>query len=221
MVRLFGISREDNRKGGESMRFIGDIHGNYDNYLALIQGVDKSIQCGDMGVGFPNDNPLPISDIDAHNHRFIRGNHDNPATCKSLFPYCIPDGTSEGIMFFVGGAWSIDWEWRQNRMSHGGGAIWWKDEECSYNQFRSIIELYEEKKPEIMVTHDCPTIAAMALNGSHSWDKSRTRTAFDSMFEIHKPNLWIHGHHHVSAINDIKGTRFICLDEFNFIDIEI
>jgi hypothetical protein len=218
MVGLFGISKEDNRKGGESMRFIGDIHGNFDAYIALIQGVEESIQCGDMGIGF-DDKELPILD---KKHGFIRGNHDNPAVCRK-HPNWYSDGLfdEEWGIFFVGGAWSIDWKWRQDRMSHGGPAIWWNDEECSARQLYEIIDWYEEKKPDIMVTHDCPTIAAMALDSSHSWDKSRTRTAFDSMFEIHKPNLWIHGHHHVSKINDIKGTRFICLDEFNFIDIKI
>ena len=207
------------------MRFIGDIHGNFDNYLALIQGAEHSIQCGDMGVGFPGEELMPVVE---KNHRFIRGNHDNPKTCKDN-PNWIPDGkfeiwgpaTSETGIMFIGGAWSIDFEWRQRLMNQGKGEVWWKDEELSVRELHTLIDLYEEKKPDIMVTHDCPTIAALALDSNHSWDKSKTRTAFDSMFEIHKPDLWIHGHHHRSVINDIKGTRFICLDEFAFIDIEI
>jgi hypothetical protein len=29
------------------------------------------------------------------------------------------------------------------------------------------------------------------------------------------------GHHHVDMVRDIEGTRFICLDELSFVDVEM
>ena len=54
------------------MLIIGDVHGKINEYLQLIKNRKHSIQLGDFGVGFVDIPELPI------NHRFIRGNHDNP-----------------------------------------------------------------------------------------------------------------------------------------------
>lgn len=209
--------------GVMKIRAIGDAHGHMDKYVPITVGVEHSILLGDIGFGFGID--IPILEP---THRMIRGNHDSPAEFK-LHPNHIDDGTIEKIkekdeeisVMYIGGAWSVDWEWRQQRMAHGGKAIWWKDEECSVREFNRMIEAYEENHPTIMFTHDCPTMAANALDSHHSWDNFKTRTAFDSMWEIHKPEMWIFGHHHMSKAMDIQGTRFICLDELAYIDIEL
>jgi hypothetical protein len=41
------------------------------------------------------------------------------------------------------------------------------------------------------------------------------------MFETWKPDFWVFAHHHVNVTREISGTRFICLDELDFIDLEI
>jgi Icc-related predicted phosphoesterase len=199
------------------MRFIGDVHGNFDAYLAIIEGVDKSIQCGDMGIGFGLD--FPKVNLD---QMFIRGNHDNPTECAEIANW-IKDGTffEEDSIFCLGGAWSIDWEYRQRYEESTGRKVWWPNEECSIPKLQKIIDYYIECKPEVVVTHDCPTIMAREIHSQHEWDKSKTRQALDAMFEAHKPDVWIHGHHHINKTVDIKGTRFICLAELQFIDMEI
>ena len=205
------------------MRFIGDVHGEFDAYLALIEGVDCSIQVGDMGLGFGQELPKLGSC-----HGFIRGNHDDPEECKK-HPNWFSDGLYDSVwkVFFVGGAWSIDWEWRQRYEMSTGRKIWWSDEECSVRQLQEIIDHYEECKPRIVVTHDCPTIMAHEIKSQHEWDKSKTRQALDRMFEIHKPELWLFGHHHVGMVRDISGVRFIALaeainrGELNYIDLEV
>lgn len=197
------------------MRFIGDVHGKIKQYLKLIEDCDSSIQVGDMGIGF-----VKVPKIEG-NHKGIRGNHDNP-NMAVRHPNFIKDGTfweNESI-FFLGGAWSIDWEWRQEYEMNFGKRIWWPNEECSVPKLQKIIDYYEECKPEVMVTHDCPTIMAHEIHSQHEWDKSKTRQALDRMFEIHKPKLWVFGHHHVNLMRDIDGTRFICLAELSFVDIE-
>jgi len=196
------------------VRFIGDVHGHFDAYLALIEGVNKSIQVGDMGIGFGKTFPKP-----SMNHRFFRGNHDNPNACAKISNW-IKDGTMLDGVFCLGGAWSIDFEWRQYYEMSTGRKIWWPNEECSVPKLQKIIDYYEEVKPEMVATHDCPTIMAYEIHSQHEWDKSKTRQALDRMFEIHKPKLWIHGHHHMNLMRDIEGTRFVCLDELSFIDIE-
>lgn len=197
------------------MRFIGDVHGKFNGYLALIEGVDKSIQVGDMGIGFGIHFPKVSMD-----HRFIRGNHDNPNSCTKISNW-IKDGTMLNNIFCLGGAWSIDFEYRQNYEMSTGRKIWWANEECSVPKLQKIIDFYEEVKPEIVATHDCPTIMAHEIKSQHEWDKSKTRQALDRMFEIHKPDMWVFGHHHINMVRDIKGTRFVALDELSYIDIEV
>jgi hypothetical protein len=41
------------------------------------------------------------------------------------------------------------------------------------------------------------------------------------MFSIHKPDLWIFGHWHCDADEVIDGTRFICLNELSYVDVDM
>lgn len=140
------------------MRFIGDVHGTERRFaqyreIALASPDGRSIQVGDFGAGFMNaDNsgitPLPEMDM---NHRFIRGNHDDPAVCRSS-PNWIPDGMVDGDMFFCGGAESID---KARRIP---GVDWWHDEEVSMEEGYAMYDRFAdgELRPRIMVTHDLP-----------------------------------------------------------------
>jgi hypothetical protein len=192
-------------------RFIGDIHGNFDNYKKIIENCENSIQVGDHGVGF---GPLP-DDISI-SHKFIRGNHDDPEACKSE-PRWIPDGTFFNYIetMLIGGAWSIDKNYRTPYRD------WWPEEELSYSELSSLVEKYIIVKPRIMITHDCPyTVMQQFFNYQNSFN-SRTQMAFDSMFANHRPKLWIFGHHHVNKHMNIMGTDFLCLGEFSYIDIDL
>lgn len=215
------------------IRFIGDVHGKYEGYKRLIKDFPRSIQVGDMGVGFKNwhgeikGNP-PHYAMVAGDHRFIRGNHDNPEECAKHSQW-IPDGHVEGNMMFCGGAVSIDRAYRTE------GYSWWKDEELSTEELNRIVDKYSTVKPRIMVTHDCPeTVAEQVLNSivvlgkpSSGYTKldpqhaSRTRQAFHNMWIMHSPEIWIFGHWHVLFDHVLRGTRFICLPELGHIDLEI
>lgn len=204
------------------MRFIGDVHGKYKPYKRLIKDIPASIQVGDMGVGFRRitdsswyPNP-PHYAMTNGNHRFIRGNHDNPTECYKHSQF-IPDGQIEGNMMFIGGAKSTDAHLRYENFDY------WKTEELRYDQLNVLTEKYEVNKPEIMVTHDCPEEVAVALNHRQYRLEvpSITRQALQVMFEIHKPKLWIYGHWHISSKMVINGCEFICLNELEAMDIEI
>ena len=213
-----------------TIRFIGDCHGNWHRYKNIVNGTERSVVVGDMGVGFfrwdwhegkriPTSNP-PYDFMVRHNAQFIRGNHDNPEVCKKQ-SQCIPDGTIEIIngtkVMFIGGALSVDKQWRTE------GLDYWSDEELSYLQLQEFINLYEIEQPDIMVTHELPESMidiVCALSGRNKFDiPSRTRVAFQVMMDIKPPKLWLHGHHHISYYKDFKDTGFRGLGELEFIDL--
>lgn len=214
-----------------TIRFIGDVHGKFGRYKTLlVNSPHPTIQVGDMGVGFrrwPHGewsvNP-PFDVMVAGDHRFIRGNHDNPETCRN-HKQCIADGSIIDNMMFVGGALSVDKALRYD------GFSWWEGEELSPDALMAMADLSERTKPEIMVTHECPeqiaaTIVGRLRNlrgGMMKMDPrfaSRTRQAFDGMFGLHKPKLWLFGHWHVPFDETVDGTRFICLPELAYADVE-
>lgn len=207
------------------MRFIGDVHGKFRSYKKIIKECEASRQVGDMGIGFfrnfqnldenrQTSNP-PHRVMVEGDHKFIRGNHDNPRVCKNHSQF-IQDGTVEGDIMYVGGALSIDIAHRTESLN------WWKDEELSLIELNDMVTKYLEAKPRIMVTHDCPeSVTGNLMNDYKLSIPSRTRQAFDSMFSLHKPEIWIHGHWHVSRDQNILGTRFICLAELEYIDLEV
>lgn len=193
--------------------FIGDVHGKFTQYRRIIQEHPDSIQVGDMGIGFlryphgeRQQNP-PYDEMVATNAQFIRGNHDNPSVCKTHTQW-IPDGRVHGDMMFVGGAHSIDWKYRTE------GFSWWKDEELSREDMEKILDVYMVTKPVTMVTHDCPLSVIKHLPHTHHFaDNSRTQQFLQILLEVHKPKLWVHGHHHLSSDQVIDGVRFVCLAE--------
>lgn len=216
-------------------RIIGDIHGKIYDYrsYALVTGIrgrhivepERSIQVGDFGIGFFSDfwHEREVEWQKEHpQHRFIRGNHDDPAKCKDM-PGWIPDGTVEGDVMYIGGAWSIDHAWRTE------GVDWWADEELSMMQLDALIGVYNANKPRVMITHDCPTSIAwdMFVSRGDGWGgdkkqiKTRTGQALQAMFELHQPELWVFGHWHQTRDLTLHGTKFQCLGELDHIDVEL
>lgn len=189
------------------------------DYLAILDGVDKSVQVGDFGIGFGTKGMPDFVDsmIDEYpgQHRFIRGNHDNPHKCRES-AHWISDGQFEDGIMYIGGAWSIDQEWRT------AGVSWWPEEELSYVDLDSLVGIYDFLRPKVMITHTAPISIPRDHCGKRIFGEgSRTENAFERMFEIHKPEVWIFGHWHLSLDKVVDGTRFICLDELEYIDLEI
>jgi hypothetical protein len=212
-------------------RLIGDIHGQVYDYKAY--AIDRfegpTIQIGDFGVGFGQSDYWHESINKFHSdghHRFIRGNHDNPAKCKEMSGW-IKDGTVENDVMFIGGAWSIDnpdappgWYKRTKDRD------WWEDEECSDEQFAQMLDVYSVVKPRIMITHDCPHNIA----GHMFWDtgilkgpryNTRTGDFLQKMFEIHQPESWYFGHWHYTMAYQHGNTMFRCLGIYDHVDVEL
>ena len=198
-----------------NIRLIGDVHGNYNRYREAVGDHPLTVQVGDYGMGFGMQDP-------PEGHYFIRGNHDNPALC-SMSPGFIEDGTfweKEGI-FFVGGAWSIDYRNRVPELD------WWSDEEVSTLDFAKIYDSYKELKPRFVVTHDAPFVATGNLidhtkTDSERWLKiNRTNSWLNLMFEAYQPEKWIFGHWHTSWEDTLFGTEFRCLNINETYDLEV
>lgn len=214
------------------MRFIGDVHGKFGPYKTILKNSPyPTIQVGDMGVGFKRwphgefeQNP-PFDLMVEKEAYFIRGNHDNPGACSKHRQF-IKDGTIQDNMMFVGGAVSIDKAYRIE------GYSWWENEELSTHELNTLVDVFVSYKPEIMITHECPESVAEQVLGvlkdlrTGSPMKldprfaSITRQAFQSMFELHQPKLWIFGHWHVPFDKKINGTRFVCLPELAYMDVD-
>jgi predicted phosphodiesterase len=201
------------------MIFIGDIHGSFNYYQNLVKNVTHTptIQVGDFGMGFPGMTDPPKVDGD---HWFIRGNHDSPDVCRKHPNYLGDYGYKpEWGVFYVSGADSIDKHMRIE------GVSWWRDEELDYGTFiNNVIPLYEETKPRIVVTHTCPmgvrNEVLPAWDNGHGHRPSVTERALQAMFDIHQPDLWVFGHWHIYKEFRAMGTRFVCVNSLQMIEIE-
>lgn len=205
------------------IKFVGDIHCNYKEFLALCHpDLMAIIQVGDFGFGPKwlqlEDSPLP------ENTWFIRGNHDDPSMCKQHPQYLGDYGvkTFGNVKIgFLGGAYSIDYKYREEGISI------WHDEEQSLVELQVGIDLIAAEKPQIIVTHECPTrILCKMLNERQKPINTRTGQALDALLSLHAPKLWVYGHHHESWEheygNTLSGnTKFVCLEELESLEVDL
>jgi predicted phosphodiesterase len=206
--------------------FIGDVHGKFDRYAEIIDREDfhLSFQVGDFGVGFNNGDDLLINAFQKEHRQsfFIRGNHDDPEKVRQI-PGYLHDGMTlfNSRLMFIGGAWSIDWFRRTE------GVTWWRDEELSISELNYMYDWYARYRPEIMVTHTCPTSIAHAMFVSrglglgYTMNETRTEQAFEAMLNIHQPKHWIFGHWHHTASEQFGDTMFHCLGELDTMELKI
>lgn len=207
----------------KTVRFVGDIHGDLNSYFNIVDDVPHSVQVGDFGLGFIGLNAVDIDVLLEHgekDHRFIRGNHDDPAECAKS-THWIPDGTVEGDVMYIGGAVSIDKHLRTP------GLNWWPDEELSIPRLSDMVALYEKHTPRVLITHDCSEFfarqAMIPLVNGFTNIPSNTRDALDVMYSIKPPEIHIFGHWHknVDYFSKEIGTRFICLGINAYTDLEV
>jgi predicted phosphodiesterase len=209
------------------MYFIGDVHGKTEQLVRKVNAlprIETKIQVGDMGLGFKG-TLLPHLDY----FYFIRGNHDSPQVCQ-VHPNYLGDFGFSHIysMFWMSGAWSIDYKIRTP------GVTWWPDEELSYTQLNQAFNLYQEKKPRIVVTHETPEaigrilMSRLSLVGDFYYSgntgvyiQSRTSQILQQMFDIHKPEVWVFGHYHIDETIPFQGTQFHCLNELSVKEIRL
>jgi hypothetical protein len=195
---------------------IGDVHGKMNEYRRIIENSnhDFSIQVGDFGFQKEWTWLEQESGLDPYHNKIIHGNHDCIPMARTS-PYSLgryyfyPDHS----IFCMAGASSID---RSRRVE---GRDWFRDEELSYSEFREIYDFYLGGKPDIVISHDCPQIVCTKLFGIK--ETNNTRQSYDWLLGVHRPKLWVFGHHHNSVSMLLDGTYFICLDELETLRLKI
>lgn len=208
------------------LRLIGDVHALYDRYLSIIKGCSHSVQLGDFGFDYSC-----LANVDPTKHKLVFGNHESYDWLYELphslgdFGECTLNGVS---FFFVRGSISIDKELRIKRERRTGVKTWWANEELSYSEGLTCLDLYGTIKPQMVVSHDCPAEIKDQIGVSAGLLESfgfaanftcSTQHLLQQMLEIHRPEVWIFAHFHKNRRFSWRGTRFICLEELGFIDI--
>jgi predicted phosphodiesterase len=193
----------------KELLIIGDVHGKINQYWKLLQNKEfkMSIQVGDFG--FRKEHEWFLDNIDYTKNKINFGNHDDYTFLNELHSLNNYSYLDNYNLMSVRGAFSIDHYKRKKDID------WWDNEELSYDELQNAIDLYNNKKPNIMITHDCPHEIRKILFNIH--DKSITSNGLQIMLEDHQPKIWIFGHHHKSINTIINGTNFICLNELESI----
>lgn len=202
-------------KNNQNFLIVGDVHTHTDKYFEIIKNSENkpTIQIGDFG--FKKSHEWFKKNIDPKSNKILFGNHDDTTYLKETYSLGNFSLLTEEIMC-VRGAYSID---KYKRIE---GIDWFSNEELNYKEMSDAVDLYEEVKPRIMITHDCPIslyeilfdINPNSINYNNSTAKS-----LQFMFDLHQPELWIFGHHHKSITKTVQKTKFICLNELETIEI--
>ncbi len=184
------------------LTIIGDVHGKVEEYKQITDKCDFSICVGDFG--FKKEWDWATQNLTNLKHWIIQGNHDD-TSYRNNIPSMGRFSYYENKIFTVAGADSIDKHLRSE------GLDWFANEELNYSDQLEAFDAYCQYKPRIVVSHDCPQTVMQSLFGYS--EKSQTRQMLQAMFNEHKPDLWVFGHHHKSVDVAIDVTRFVCLAE--------
>ena len=200
------------------MKICGDCHGLIDFYKEKIEHLEgegiHSILLGELG--FKKQHDWFIKSGLAKNNKILFGNHDYWPYLDNEYSLGRYKSLPEYNMFAIAGAFSIDKQWRLE------GRDWWKEEEATLDEEHKIQMAYEQAKPDIVISHDAPSSIIIPLfNYGYLFpDGQRTNNLLQRLLNIHRPKVWIFAHHHKTKDQTIDGTRFICLDELQTIDLE-
>jgi hypothetical protein len=133
--------------------------------------------------------------------------------------------------FYVSGAFSIDWKFRQKMYFSGRWPqTWFPEEELSISKLKNAVALYKKTRPAVVLTHEAPrSISNMIGNPDvlrsfgFNPDTFTTRTseALQEMFKAWQPELWIFGHYPRYFDRVVNGTRFICKPELGYTDLSV
>ena len=214
------------------LRIVGDVHGLYAAYHEIAAGSEYSLQIGDMGFNYE-----PLSSLDPMKHMFIGGNHDNYDDYYAAKHSVVSTGGSKdyglaslgGIdFFFVRGGFSIDKQLRLRAMRKGAPKSYWIEEELMEEVFEDALKAYKEAKPNVVITHECPKMLTSLVGDDRilvnfGFDPSTfvtmTSKYLQLMFEAHEPSEWYFGHYHRPWYHTVSNTKFICIDELGFVDL--
>ena len=202
------------------MIFIGDLHGNTQRHIEIINKfpLEETIQIGDYG--FSKQHSFFLLNVDTDKHKVLFGNHDDYNFLNekhSLGNYgcrnIITKDNETKKLFWYRGAWSIDYKLRTKDFD------WWEEEEIrDENLIQEIKLFYLKEKPDIVISHDCPRFIYPQLFNIFG-DTSITSLVLSQLFELHKPKEWYFGHHHKNRQMMFEDTLFRCINTGDYIQL--
>lgn len=225
---------------------VGDIHGQFKQLIYELKRKKISdsliIIAGDIGLGFES----PIHYDNVYNGDMkkylegnnvvvlaVRGNHDDPkyfnGDLKLDFPNfkTVPDyttiSTDCGRILCIGGATSIDRQYRKDMQLGRKNKLYWENEAVilSEEHFLSIT-----LPVDYIVTHTCPHFCyPNDKNQLDYWavfddklldDVNSERMTMSNIFlyiqeTVGLPKKWFYGHFHEYHEETIKGVEFVML----------
>lgn len=184
---------------------LGDTHDDWVAAKAAIAVADK-LGCNCVSLGDLGDKQTYDATLAQHdNFYLVAGNHERYNVINRYKNYLGNCGTLPFApnVFFVRGAHSRDKDLRTPFFD------WFPEEELSYKETDQALELYEQLRPEIVLSHECPYYVSHKMHGDH--EHSHTASMLTEMFKIHQPSSWYFGHHHRPFTWQYGRTFFRCL----------
>ena len=216
--------------------FCGDTHGEFfflNQRLKDTTNEDCIFICGDFGywdrstfregTGFyhdkiknPNNTKIYFCDGNHEQHEWLKDleekhGWEHPIEIIENLFFC-PRGSSLELtdgrrVLFVGGADSIDKQWRTQ------GVDWFSQETMKYSDYERI---NFSKKYDIVVSHTCPSCCLSKMKLSYRGINGKffdlTSDLLQSVFDRIKPKKWFFGHWHQYDVFDIEGCEFTVLN---------
>ena len=204
-------------------RLVGDLHAKHSEYHGLLaSGPQPVIQLGDLDISGYSRWSIP----EGRQAWFIDGNHDafpslptgsdRPEEATSGLIH-IPRGFVSGNVLFVGGADSVDRDYRI------AGRDWFAEESITERDLQKVRSI-RGGSIEVVISHCAPaSVAAFFLQAlvGYGYSGTRSERALDEVLFLHQPRLWVFGHYHVSREVERDGTTFRCLAEGEYFDVDI
>ena len=229
----------------ENLCIAGDIHGKFEDFEQIIHekyNLENTafIIAGDIGLGFyDTDYYKKLYDkleksLEKYNNCIlgIRGNHDNPDCFNREsnlfidFPRlkAIPDYDrltwKDRSILCIGGATSIDKEYRFSEMKENPDQIlWWENENIDERESELKI------KEDIVISHEAPMCIGPVLirKDNMSLDTYRNiltdRLFLDKIIKDTNPNNYYFGHYHETYIGYWEDTKYNGLDINEIVEV--
>ncbi len=207
--------------------FVGDVHGEF-MYLDYVIGQEQPqavVVAGDFGywprlttASYDFEVPVYFVDGNHEDHNQLDGlveqyGKENPIEVGKNC-YYIPRGCiwtiGQSTLCGLGGAFSIDWQWRIP------GRTWFIQEELIIDD---LIDFNWSKTVDIVVSHTCPLVALpktantckIPLKRIHNRKSETVLQQWLNQIET-KPKKWFYGHWHNSCKFTRNGVQFELLD---------
>lgn len=221
---------------GKPIVLCGDIHGDfrlltYKITIELDLHDTTVIVCGDCGFGFEKKNYYleavynRIKDRLENNNNdllFFRGNHDDPSYFngenkidlphfKTLPDYEVLD-SDKGRILVVGGATSIDREYRLDVMAKEDKVLWWKDERPTKRDPQDVPD-----NIKVVLSHEAPiqldpVVSRMDYEPLDLYQNTiKDRDYLGKLLVDLNPSYWYYGHYHQSFSGTWGKTLWRCL----------